>query len=62
MTIPLEAARKAGRRGQRGAGGARERTRTDALNPFVPGVSSPWLGNDIRDYTAHIGVTLGYRF
>jgi hypothetical protein len=37
--------------------------RTDTLNPFVPGVSSIWLGNDLKDYTAHIlVVTLGYRF
>jgi MtrB/PioB family decaheme-associated outer membrane protein len=37
--------------------------RTDTLNPFVPGVSSIWLGNDLKDYTAHIFVvTLGYRF
>jgi MtrB/PioB family decaheme-associated outer membrane protein len=37
--------------------------RTDQLDPFVPGVSSLWLGNDIKDYTAHIvAVTLGYRF
>ncbi len=37
--------------------------RTDELNPFVPGVSSLWLGNDIKDYTAHIvALTLGYRF
>jgi len=38
--------------------------RTDALNPFIPGVtSSIWLGNDAKDYTAHIvAVTVGYRF
>ena len=37
--------------------------RSDQLNPFVPGVSSLWLGSDIKDYTAHIvAVTLGYRF
>jgi hypothetical protein len=37
--------------------------RTDELNPFVPGVSSLWLGNDLKDYTAHIiALTLGYRF
>lgn len=37
--------------------------RTDRLNPFTPGSSSIWLGNDLRDYTAHIvGVKLGYRF
>lgn len=32
-------------------------------NPFIPGISSLWLGNDIKDYTGHIvAVTLGYRF
>jgi MtrB/PioB family decaheme-associated outer membrane protein len=38
--------------------------RTDTLNPFVPGVtSSIWLGNDIKDYTAHIIMaTLRYSF
>lgn len=37
--------------------------RTDTLNPFVPGVSSIWLGNDLKGYTAQIFVvTLGYRF
>lgn len=38
--------------------------RTDTLNPFLPGVSSSiWLGNDARNYTAHvIAATLGYRF
>ena len=37
--------------------------RTDGLNPFVPGVTSVWLGNEPKDYTAHILVmTLGYRF
>jgi len=37
--------------------------RTDTLNPFIPGVSSIWLGNNLRDYTAHmIGGTLAYRF
>jgi MtrB/PioB family decaheme-associated outer membrane protein len=37
--------------------------RTDELNPFVPGVSSIWLGNNLKDYTAHIvAVMLGYRF
>jgi hypothetical protein len=36
---------------------------TDTLNPFIPGVSSIWLGNDLKNYEAHIvGVTLGYRF
>jgi hypothetical protein len=33
------------------------------LNPFVPGVSSIWLGNDTRGYTAHmVGLSLIYRF
>ena len=37
--------------------------RTDTLNPFIPGVSSIWLANDLRNYTAHMmGVTLAYRF
>ena len=37
--------------------------RTDHLNPFVPVVTAIWLGNDQKNYTAHIvGVTLGYRF
>lgn len=37
--------------------------RTDTLNPFIPGVSSIWLGNDLRNYTAQmIGATLAYRF
>ncbi|HEV8674762.1 MAG TPA: MtrB/PioB family outer membrane beta-barrel protein, partial [Methylomirabilota bacterium] len=37
--------------------------RTDGLNPFVPGVTSIWLGNELKDYTAHIlAFTLGYRF
>jgi Putative outer membrane beta-barrel porin, MtrB/PioB len=37
--------------------------RTDNLNPFIPGVSSIWLGGDLRNYTAHIiGATVGYRF
>ncbi len=37
--------------------------RTDRLNPFLPGVTSIWLGNDARDYDAHIvSLTLGYRF
>ena len=37
--------------------------RTDQLNPFIPGVTSIWLGNDQGNYTAHIvGVTVGYRF
>ncbi|MBI3456716.1 MAG: MtrB/PioB family decaheme-associated outer membrane protein [Candidatus Rokubacteria bacterium] len=37
--------------------------RTDGLNPFVPGVTSIFLGNDLKGYAAHIVVmTLGYRF
>ena len=37
--------------------------RTDELNPLIPRNSSIWLGNDIKDYTAHIvAVTLGFRF
>jgi hypothetical protein len=37
--------------------------RTDRLNPFIPGVTSIWLGNDARNYAAHIvTATLGYRF
>lgn len=37
--------------------------RTDTLNPFIPGVSSIWLGNDAKNFSAHIvGLTLGYRF
>ncbi|HZO43356.1 MAG TPA: MtrB/PioB family outer membrane beta-barrel protein, partial [Methylomirabilota bacterium] len=33
------------------------------LNPFVPGVSSIWLGNTLRDYTAHMmGASVSYRF
>jgi len=37
--------------------------RTDTLNPFVPGSASVWLGNDLKDYTAHILVmSVGYRF
>jgi MtrB/PioB family decaheme-associated outer membrane protein len=36
--------------------------RTDTLNPFM-GVSSIWLGNDLRNYTAHMmGMTLAYQF
>jgi MtrB/PioB family decaheme-associated outer membrane protein len=36
---------------------------TDKLNPFLPGVTSIWEGNDLKDYTAHIiAITLGYRF
>jgi hypothetical protein len=35
--------------------------RTDRLNPFVPGVNAIYLGNDSRNYAAHIlGVTLAY--
>jgi MtrB/PioB family decaheme-associated outer membrane protein len=37
--------------------------RTDGLNPFTPGSASVWLGNDPKDYTAHIVVmSVGYRF
>lgn len=38
--------------------------RTDQLTPVLPGVtSSIWLGNDARNYAAHIlTATLGYRF
>jgi len=37
--------------------------RTDTLNPFIPGVSSIWLGNELKNYTAHyFGVTLAYGF
>lgn len=39
--------------------------RTDTLNPFFPavGLGGIWLGNDPKDYTAHIvGLTLAYRF
>ena len=45
--------------------------RTDRLSPFIPvastaglpGQTSIWLGNDLRNYSAHIvGVTLAYRF
>jgi MtrB/PioB family decaheme-associated outer membrane protein len=38
--------------------------RTDRLSPFLPGISSSiWLGNDARNYDAHIvTLTLGYRF
>jgi MtrB/PioB family decaheme-associated outer membrane protein len=36
---------------------------TDTLNPYIPGVSSIWLGNDLRDYTANtIYATLAYTF
>jgi MtrB/PioB family decaheme-associated outer membrane protein len=37
--------------------------RTDGLNPFVPGSNSIFLGNDSRNYTAHIiGATVRYVF
>jgi MtrB/PioB family decaheme-associated outer membrane protein len=37
--------------------------RTDQLNPFVPGVTSIWLGDDERNYDAHwVAFTLAYRF
>ncbi|HWC03854.1 MAG TPA: MtrB/PioB family decaheme-associated outer membrane protein [Methylomirabilota bacterium] len=37
--------------------------RTDGLNPFVPGVTSIWLGSDARDYTAqYVTLGLSYRF
>ena len=37
--------------------------RTDLLNPFIPGATSIWMGNDIENYTAHIATfTVGYRF
>ena len=37
--------------------------RTDRLNPFVPGSNSIYLGNDFRNYTAHIvKATLSYSF
>lgn len=37
--------------------------RTEGLNPFVPGSTSIWLGNDTENYTAHIvSFTVGYRF
>jgi MtrB/PioB family decaheme-associated outer membrane protein len=37
--------------------------RTDGLNPFVPGLTSIYLGNDLKDYTAHIvSMAIGYRF
>lgn len=36
--------------------------RTDQLNPFM-GPDAVWMGNDSRNYTAHIiGATLAYRF
>ena len=38
--------------------------RTDGLNPFLPAAgSSIWLGNDLRNFTAHtILATVGYQF
>jgi MtrB/PioB family decaheme-associated outer membrane protein len=37
--------------------------RTDTLNPFMPGTTSIFQGNDLKDYTAHIFVlSLAYRF
>ena len=38
--------------------------RTDTLNPFIPVAGNGiWLGNDPKDYTAHIiAATIGYRF
>lgn len=37
--------------------------RTDSLNPFIPGVAAIWLGNDQKNFAAHIiGATLRYRF
>ena len=37
--------------------------RTDTINPFVPGDSAVYLGNDLKNYEAHIfGVTIGYAF
>ncbi len=37
--------------------------RTDTINPFVPGNSAVYLGNDLKSYEAHIfGMTIGYRF
>jgi MtrB/PioB family decaheme-associated outer membrane protein len=38
--------------------------RTDGLNPFFPAAgSSIWLGNDLRNYTAHtLLATIGYQF
>jgi MtrB/PioB family decaheme-associated outer membrane protein len=37
--------------------------RTDTLNPFNPGSNSIYLGNDLKDYTAHmVLVTIGYTF
>jgi MtrB/PioB family decaheme-associated outer membrane protein len=37
--------------------------RTDTLDPFIPASRAIYLGNDLRNYEAHIfGVTLGYTF
>lgn len=37
--------------------------RTDTINPFVSGDSAVYLGNDLKNYEAHIfGVTVGYTF
>jgi MtrB/PioB family decaheme-associated outer membrane protein len=37
--------------------------RTDGLNPFVPGVTSIFLGSDARDYTAqYVTLSLSYQF
>jgi MtrB/PioB family decaheme-associated outer membrane protein len=37
--------------------------RTDRLDPFETGVSSIWLGNDLKNYSAHwLGIVLGYKF
>ena len=37
--------------------------RSDQLNPFVPGQTSIWLGNDARDFAAHtLAVTVGFSF
>ena len=37
--------------------------RTDEISPFVGGTVGVFLGNDYRDYMAHIvGLTIGYRF
>jgi hypothetical protein len=37
--------------------------RTDQLNPFMPGVSAVFLGDDTKGYTAHIlAGSIGFRF
>lgn len=37
--------------------------RTDTLNPFTPGISSVFLGEDLKNYAAHtVGLTFAYRF